>query len=68
MCDDIRRSFGRAVFGDEVMKERLPEAVYAAIKKTMDGGRRLDPSVASEVARAMKEWALELGATHFTHW
>ncbi|MBQ6677022.1 MAG: glutamine synthetase III [Clostridia bacterium] len=68
MCDDIRRSFGRAVFGDEVMKERLPEDVYVAMKKTIDGGRRLDPSVASEVARAMKEWALELGATHFTHW
>ena len=56
------------VFGDDVMRERLPEDVFRAMKKTQSEGRRLDISVATEVARAMKEWAIELGATHFTHW
>ncbi|MBQ7475721.1 MAG: glutamine synthetase III [Clostridia bacterium] len=56
------------VFSDEVMKERLPAEVYSAMKKTIGEGRRLDISVATEVAYAMKEWAIELGATHFTHW
>ncbi|MBO7408102.1 MAG: glutamine synthetase III, partial [Clostridia bacterium] len=60
--------FGCMVFGDRVMKERLSPDVYAKLRKTIDEGARLDPNVASAVAEAMKDWAIELGATHFTHW
>jgi len=56
------------VFNDRVMKERLPADVYAALQKTIANGRSLDISVASVVANEMKDWAIENGATHFTHW
>ena len=60
--------FGSLVFDDRVMKARLPLPVYRSLKKTIDEGQRLDSDVASAVADAMKDWAVEHGATHFTHW
>ena len=60
--------FGTMVFSDEVMKKRLPEETYLKLKRTMRGGHKLDPQVAGVVAEAMKEWAVEKGATHYTHW
>ncbi len=60
--------FGSNVFNDAVMRERLPKATYKALKKTVDEGTELNPNVAEVVASAMKDWALEKGATHFTHW
>ncbi|WP_197068265.1 glutamine synthetase III [Candidatus Soleaferrea massiliensis] len=60
--------FGSMVFGDHVMKERLPKETYKALKRTMENGRKLDPSIADVVANAMKDWAIEKGVTHFTHW
>lgn len=60
--------FGSYVFNDSVMRERLPKATYKALKKTIDEGLPLDPQVAEVVANAMKDWAIEKGATHFTHW
>lgn len=60
--------FAANVFNDAVMRERLPKATYKALKKTIDEGTELDPNVAEVVAGAMKAWALEKGATHFTHW
>ena len=60
--------FGSNVFNDEVMQERLPKKVYADLKSTIENGYDLTPEVANVVAHAMKEWALENGATHYTHW
>ena len=60
--------FGSNVFNDSVMKERLPKATYKALKKTIQEGKELELSVADVVATAMKDWAIEKGATHFTHW
>ncbi|GFO70576.1 glutamine synthetase [Geomonas limicola] len=60
--------FGQNVFNQAVMRERLPKAVFKTLKKTIDEGLPLDPSIADVVATAMKEWAVERGATHFTHW
>ena len=60
--------FGSMVFNDSVMQERLPKETYKALKRTMENGRRLDPAVAAVVANAMKDWAIEKGATHYTHW
>jgi len=60
--------FGQNVFNQSVMRERLPKGVYKNLKKTIDEGLPLDPSIADVVATAMKEWAVENGATHFTHW
>ena len=60
--------FGSNVFNDSVMRERLPKATYKALKRTIDEGVPLDPAVAEVVAGAMKDWAIEKGATHFTHW
>ena len=60
--------FGSMVFNDRVMRERLPKDTYKALKKTMENGKKLDPTVAGVVANAMKDWAIEKGATHFTHW
>ncbi len=65
---NIPELFGSMVFNDQVMKERLPEDAYRALMRTMENGRRLDPSVAAVVAAAMRDWAIEKGATHFTHW
>jgi len=60
--------FAKNVFNDAVMKARLPKATYKALKKTIDEGTALEPQVAEVVANAMKDWSLEKGATHFTHW
>mgnify|MGYP002550507440 FL=1 len=60
--------FGSLVFNDTVMQARLPKATYQALQETIQKGSRLDPEVANIVANAMKDWALEKGATHFTHW
>lgn len=60
--------FASLVFSDVQMKERLPKATYKAFRKTLDEGAELDPSVAEVIATAMKDWAIEKGATHFTHW
>lgn len=65
---NLDQIFGSNVFNDAVMKESLPKATYKALKKTIEGGLPLDPAVADVVANAMKDWALEKGATHFTHW
>lgn len=65
MMDEL---FGINVFNDSVMRQRLPQETYRALHKTIDEGRQLDPQVASVVANAMKDWALEHGATHYTHW
>ena len=65
---NIPEMFGSLVFNDRVMKERLSEEVYASLRKTIDENVRLDDKVAEAVAEKMKEWALENGATHFTHW
>ncbi len=60
--------FGSYVFNEDVMQERLPKDVYKSLRKTIDEGTDLDLTVANAVASAMKDWAVELGATHFTHW
>ncbi len=60
--------FGTRVFNDKVMKEYLSEEVYATLKRTIDQSEQLDLSVANAVAEAMKDWAIQQGATHFTHW
>ncbi|MCE5342159.1 MAG: glutamine synthetase III [Eubacteriales bacterium] len=60
--------FGECVFNDAVMQKRLPKETYKALKRTTEEGRSLDPAVAGVVANAMKDWALEMGATHYTHW
>ena len=60
--------FGSLVFDDRVMKSKLSSKVYQSLKKTIDEGAQLDLSVANAVADAMKEWAVENGATHYTHW
>ncbi len=65
---EIPALFGSMVFNDQVMQERLPADTYQALMRTVENGRRLDPSVAAVVASAMKDWAIEKGATHFTHW
>ena len=64
----INEIFASNVFSDSVMKERLPKATYKALKKTIEQGTALAPDVADVVASAMKDWAVEKGATHFTHW
>lgn len=60
--------FGCMVFNDQTMQERLPKATYKALKKTIQDGAPLDLSVANVVASAMKDWAIEKGCTHYTHW
>lgn len=64
----IEEIFASDVFSDAVMKDRLPKATYKALKKTIKDGKPLDPEIADIVASAMKDWAVEKGATHFTHW
>ena len=66
--NDIPETFGSAVFNDEKMRERLPKEIYESLKKTAESGARLEASIADIVAEKMKEWACEMGATHFTHW
>ncbi len=60
--------FGSLVFDDRVMRERLPKPIYKALKRTIEEGKSLDKSISDCVANAMKDWAIEKGATHFTHW
>jgi len=60
--------YGSNVFNDAVMRERLPKNVYRRLRRTIEGGESLDPSIADVVANAMKDWATEKGATHFCHW
>ncbi len=64
----VSELFGTMVFNDTVMKERLPKETYRAMQNAIRDGRRLDATVANVVANAMKDWAIEKGATHFTHW
>ena len=64
----VPQYFGSDVFNEPVMKERLPKATYKALKKTIDNGDPLDIEVANIVANAMKDWAVEKGCTHYTHW
>ena len=67
MCT-VSEIFGSLVFSDAVMKEKLPKETYKAMQKTIQNGKKLAPDVANVVANAMKDWAIENGATHFTHW
>ncbi len=66
--NDITKIFGSCVFDDEVMKERLPENIYILLKTAIEEHKSIDNSIADTVADAMKDWAIEKGATHFTHW
>ncbi len=64
----VSEIFGSKVFGDSVMRARLPKETYKALRRTIEQGKKLDPAIANIVANAMKDWAVENGATHFTHW
>ncbi|MFR2409991.1 MAG: glutamine synthetase III [[Clostridium] symbiosum] len=64
----IPELYGSLVFNDKIMKNKLPGDVYKALRKTIETGSHLELDVANAVAVAMKEWAVENGATHFTHW
>ena len=68
MNKNIPEIFGSMVFNEDVMRARLPREVYKSLLKTMDEGKEIDPSIADVVANAMKDWAIEKGATHYTHW
>ncbi len=68
MKTSVREIFGCNVFNDAVMKERLPKSAYKKMRAAIEAGAELDPEVADIVAHEMKEWAIEKGATHFTHW
>jgi glutamine synthetase len=65
---DIERIFGENAFGTEEMKSRLSPATFESLMATIDKGQQIDSAIADEVAKAMKEWAVERGASHFTHW
>ncbi len=65
---NVPELFGSMVFNDQKMKARLPHTTYKALKKTIQNGEPLDISVANAVANAMKDWAVEMGCTHYTHW
>lgn len=64
----VTEIFGKDVFNDYTMQERLPAETYKALKRTIKQGKKLDITIANVVANAMKDWAVERGATHFTHW
>ena len=64
----IQETFGSLVFNDAIMRAKLPKDVYKKLKATINEGKTLDVNVANTVANAMKDWAIEKGATHFTHW
>ncbi len=68
MTKNVPEIFGCMVFNEDVMKERLPEDVFESLRRTMETGKQIDASIANTVAAAMKEWAIEKGATHYTHW
>ena len=65
---DLKERFGSHLFDDRVMRARLPEDVYQCLREIRDEGREWDPAVADVVAEVMKNWAMELGATHYVHW
>ena len=67
-AQSIPELYGSLVFNDKIMREKLPKDMYKALKKTIENGTHLELDVANSVAVAMKEWALEHGATHYTHW
>ena len=68
MNKNLPELFGNMVFNEEVMRQRLPREVSKSLMKTMEEGKEIDPSIADVVANAMKDWAIEKGATHYTHW
>ncbi|MBE6604991.1 MAG: glutamine synthetase type III [Ruminococcaceae bacterium] len=68
MNKNLPQLFGNMVFNEEVMRQRLPREVSRSLMKTMEEGKEIDPSIADVVANAMKDWAIEKGATHYTHW
>ena len=68
MAQNIPELYGSLVFNDKVMRSKLPKDMYKALKKTIENGTHLELDVANSVAVAMKEWATENGATHYTHW
>ena len=68
MNNTVPEIFGAMVFNEDVMREKLPKEVYKSLSQTIAEGRTIDPSIASVVANAMKDWAIEKGATHYTHW
>ena len=68
MNKNVPQLFGSMVFNEEVMRQRLPREVCKSLMKTMAEGKEIDPSIADVVANAMKDWALDKGATHYTHW
>ena len=65
---NVAEYFGSLVFDDKTMKERLDPKIYKQLRKTIDDGEQLNIQVANAVAAALKEWAVEKGATHYTHW
>ncbi|MDI6615789.1 MAG: glutamine synthetase III [Syntrophaceae bacterium] len=65
---NVTEIFGSNVFNEKVMKQRLPKDIYKALKETVENGTPLRPDIADVVANAMKDWAIEKGATHYTHW
>lgn len=68
MRSNVPEIFGSMVFNDAIMRDKLPKDIYKSLKKTIEDGRDLDISIANVVAIAMKDWAIEMGATHYTHW
>ena len=68
MMKDIEELFGSDVFNKKVMKAMLSDDVYKRLEKTIDDRKELDSDIADVVAKAMKDWAISKGATHFTHW
>ena len=66
--DKVTEEYGSLVFTDQDMQERLPKPTYKELRRVIDEGKELNLDIANEVAHAMKDWALEHGATHFTHW
>src|SRR4030042_1523863 len=66
--ESVPKVFGSNVFNDMVMRVRLPKGVYKSLKKAIEGNEPLNPAVADVIAYAMKDWAVEKGASHFCHW
>ena len=65
---NVPELFGCMVFNEDVMRQRLPKQVFLSLTETVAEGKEIDPSIADAVANAMKDWAIEKGATHYTHW
>lgn len=68
MAANTKEIYGSMAFNEHVMKERLPSATFKSLKATIDNGKPLDLDVANVVASVMRDWAIEKGATHYTHW